>query len=139
PSGVVREQLVSLVDVAPTILELLDVPIPEGMEGTPVLPLTPERQLVFAQYGNSRYMVRSDRWKLVESFDEKKLELYDLRHDPAEKENLADARPEIVDRYRRELRRWLQKRDPVESVSSPVRLDDEEIERLKALGYLGGE
>lgn len=139
PSGVVRDQMVSLVDLAPTVLALVEVPVPDQMEGMPVLPVTPDRELVFAQYGQSRYMVRSGRWKLIESFSERKLELYDLESDPGETRNLAAERTEIVDRYRRELRRWLQERTPVAGASEPVQLDEEEVERLKALGYLGGE
>jgi arylsulfatase A-like enzyme len=47
--------------------------------------------------------VRSGRWKLLRQRDEP-AELYDLRTDPAESENMAGAHPEIIRRLTRRMR-----------------------------------
>ena len=50
--------------------------------------------------------MQSGRWKLVEFFEDGRLELYDLESDPGEATNLATDRPEIVTEMRRLLAEW---------------------------------
>jgi arylsulfatase A-like enzyme len=65
-------------------------------------------------------------------------ELYDLETDPGEHRDLAAERPDQVERLAEALERWRSRRAPGAEPGEPVDLDREEIERLKALGYLGG-
>lgn len=50
--------------------------------------------------------IRDGRWKLIEWFEDGKVEFYDLKTDPGEQVNLAPARPEIRDRLLGALRGW---------------------------------
>lgn len=133
-------------DLAPTIASCADLPVPEGWHGRDLLcsqdaPETeasePTEVLVF-QYGDRRYGVRTPRWKLILSVagSDRLVELYDLRADPGEQENIADRHPQVVERLERELRRWRADLQTVESDAAPARLDEEERKRLEALGYL---
>ena len=68
------------------------------------------------------------------------LALYDLRDDPTEQRDLADEQPEIVAALRERLAAFLAEhlqfvaeREGQESVE----LDEDAIEQLRALGYLG--
>lgn len=54
PSGETREELVSLVDVMPTMLRLLEIEEPAAVQGQPMpgaIPGAPARRAVFCEYG----------------------------------------------------------------------------------------
>ena len=94
------------VDLAPTILELAGVPVPECVQGSSLLPLLDGRSpdwrealyYEFYEYPAEHCVrknrgVRTDRWKLIHFWEQpEEWELYDLRTDPDETRNLANAR-----------------------------------------------
>jgi arylsulfatase A-like enzyme len=143
PAGRVEEGLVSAVDVAPSILGFLGLPVPPAVQGRAALGLTggsAGRRAVVAQYGDARYTLRTDRWKLIESFrPAESVELYDLAADPGETENVARRHPEVVESLRQALARWREAHPPLGAAGggSEVVLSPEELERLRALGYVG--
>jgi arylsulfatase A-like enzyme len=117
--GTVRAEMVLNVDVAPTMLELAEVPIPDDMQGKSLVPLLEGRQVPWRDAFLYEYYeypephrvrpnrgVRTDRWKLIHYFTEpQEWELYDLADDPDETRNLY-GRPEVadvVDRLKRRL------------------------------------
>jgi arylsulfatase A-like enzyme len=95
------EQLCSLMDLGPTVLELAGVTPPSSLEAVSLLPaLRGEtwagRDYVFAEHcrdgvlQETEYMtmVRSRDWKLVHFLGEPFGQLFDLAHDPGEVRNL---------------------------------------------------
>ena len=50
--------------------------------------------------------MRSDDYKLIEFFEDGRLELYNLRDDIGEERNLAEQMPQIRDRLHGLLREW---------------------------------
>jgi arylsulfatase A-like enzyme/Flp pilus assembly protein TadD len=141
-----RPEVVSLADVAPTVVELAGLEPPAGMQGTSLAPLlagkewTPrpayaETLYPFYHFGWSPLATIQDgKWKLIESSDP---ELYDLEADPGETRNLAAA---DRDRYL-ELRRRFSSltsawsRDPLAARGAE---DPEAARKLASLGYLTG-
>ncbi len=99
--GTVRDDPVSLVDLAPTFLEVADASIREDVDGRSLRPLLeggspadwPEA--VFAEYHGDEFglysqrMVRTAQYKFVYNGPDRN-ELYDLEADPAELQNLID-------------------------------------------------
>ncbi|MGO4495627.1 sulfatase [Paenibacillus sp. 2RAB27] len=95
------DALVSAIDIVPTLCDYLDIPIPEGVAGTSLLPLVHGQQLnrerLFIQFdGNGargnfqRCVIEGDHKLIVDWFkDEIFLELYDTAKDPQERDNLA--------------------------------------------------
>jgi len=84
------DRLVSLIDLAPTILDRIGLPIPPQMSGHSLLREFP-RDYVFCETGSEfglEYMVRGHRFKLLLRRDS--AQLFDLLHDPLEMTNLAD-------------------------------------------------
>jgi hypothetical protein len=64
-------------------------------------------------------------------------ELYDLVNDPGERENLAGGDVASLNRFRGELRSFLEAARTARSLrrGDAVELDDETLEKLKSLGY----
>lgn len=102
-------------DVGPALLEIAGVAPPASMEARSLLPAmegkdwTP-REYVFAEHGRDGIlqetefmsMVRSDDWKLVHFVDSPDGQLFDLRSDPDEVQNLW-ADPNHADKKRKLL------------------------------------
>lgn len=94
--------LVSLFDLAPTVLELAQAPVDDAMEAKSLVPgLEGDdewsgRDVVFAEHARDGIlretqfmtMVRTAHWKLVHFVDHEEGQLFDLKSDPAEVENL---------------------------------------------------
>lgn len=104
---------VELIDLAPTILGLLDIPVPVRMRGTDLgpwlgVPAAPERRLppAFAEIEDMRMVVWGND-KLVCQLNWGYCELYDLLADPREKRNIAEARPDRAAAMRARLDAWL--------------------------------
>ncbi len=131
-----------LVDVAPTVLELVGAPAWPGVDGVSLTALLAGRpQLLPPALIESQRPWRSYGWaplralragdlKLVEA---PRPELYDLRRDPAELRDLA-----ATDRPALERLRGLLARAEAGPVANAVALADPEVaERLRTLGYVG--
>ena len=145
PSHVVTEQ-VRAIDVAPTILEMLGVPEPGAADGASLKPLLEgaARPAVPPSYAESHYpklhygwsdlrAVRADGWKVI---DAPRPELYNLRDDPREQNNLHDSQPALAARMLAEAARLGRSLsgDAPEVTAEP---DRETLERLRSLGYVG--
>jgi len=114
-----RDELVEHIDLFPTICDLVGADCPDTVHGSSLIPLlrgnpvpADWRDAVFSQIGNVR-MIRTRDWKL-NTYDGKPGELYDLRADPNEFDNLigqpecADTAAELDDR----LRTWQKQHEP---------------------------
>ncbi|HEU5060765.1 MAG TPA: sulfatase-like hydrolase/transferase [Kofleriaceae bacterium] len=118
--GVVDDP-VSLLDIAPTVLDGLGITAPGTMVGRSTLgralggpPLAPRpifAQLLPAPSWNHKWMaiVSGDgRHKLIYRLSDKAWELYDLSQDPQEVKNLITSQPDIAAKLRQELTRWIE-------------------------------
>ena len=84
--------LVSLMDIGPTILEAAGIPVPTYLEGRSLMPYLDgepiqPREFVFSE-DNYVTMMRSEEYKLVYYIGQEAGELYDLRQDKDELWNL---------------------------------------------------
>jgi arylsulfatase A-like enzyme len=140
-------QMVQLIDVAPTVLEMLGLPVHPGMEGSSLLPiinrepLKESRTAIAEMVDLSWYAaaVRTERYKYI--YDEKRpgqRELYDLQNDPQENENLAGSLPEVEAELNGILERHLERVNSTSIRDNKGRWQhgDQVVERLRGLGYL---
>ena len=109
--GLIREpirvkRVASLVDTAPTILDLLGLPIPKEYQGSSLLDSPSQMALFFTDYSLGLLGLRDGRWKCVYELVSRRAKLFDLATDPAERKNLAAQEPERVKAYREHLRSW---------------------------------
>jgi arylsulfatase A-like enzyme len=137
-------QRVSLVDVAPTALELLALPVPSGLRGRSLVPLLrgdamPTRP-VFAEgfaFDAKLQAVIDGDWKLIRDLGAGKLALYDLAADPGERTDLAASRADERERLRALLDAELGRAHASQSpLALPAEVEPETQERLRALGYV---
>jgi arylsulfatase A-like enzyme len=101
-----------LLDVFPTLCDVLGAPAPPDLAGESLRPLWEGRKTgrdsVFLPYMQIQRAVRDERWKLIAYPKIGHLQLFDLRADPHEQVNLID-RPEHaprVARLRKLMREW---------------------------------
>ncbi len=116
---------VELVDVAPTLLGLLELPVAESMRGDDLRPLMAGQAdslgPAFSAVMRKR-MVTDGRYKLVAELRYGLYELYDLRADPHERRNLASERAGELQRLLGELHVWLDalQRPPGSDLGAPA-------------------
>ena len=145
PTGTTVAGRVGLVDVAPTILALLDLPPLDGADGRSVLPLVRGAKPAPADYEMETYYpsfaygwaalrgLISGPFKLI---DAPRRELYELPTDPRETRDLAASKSQRADLLAASLDRLagsMASVSPVEDAET-----QERRERLASLGYVGG-
>lgn len=99
--GITPEQMALNVDIAPTILELAGLEVPQEMQGRSLIPLlngqkTEWRTDFFCEHLFEHPKipksegVRTEHWKYIRYFEQRPIyeELYDLENDPHEARNL---------------------------------------------------
>ncbi len=133
--------LVQTIDVLPSILEALNLPIPP-MDGRPLLTPneTSKRRLVFAEHGRrAGSMLRTEAEKYFYSTRDYAFPageyFYEVHGDPTELDNAAGTRPNSMARLRATLTAW-QSAKAGGIVSEQQALTADELEQLRALGYL---
>lgn len=95
PKGKCSDAFCYLLDIFPTLCDLIGVPIPASVEGKSLLPAMYDadnvRDTMFFAYTDLQRCVRDERYKLIEYVvgDTRHTQLFDLFEDPFELDNLA--------------------------------------------------
>jgi len=129
---------VYLMDIFPTVCELIGAPVPEGLDGLSLAPVIggkrPHvRETLFSSYRGCQRAVRDGRWKLIRYPLINKTQLFDLRNDPHETEDLSGdaAQIERIQRMMGLIRQWQQKL----SDKQPLTSDEPESAEID-IGFL---
>lgn len=138
------------IDLLPTVLDVLGVAAPAGarlagrslaavLRGGPQLPETAtyaESLTPRLHYGWSDLRaLREGRWKYILA---PRPELYDLQDDPGETRNLASEPSPRADALRAQLVGLVARERPAPSPDAAGAVPPELVEKIGALGYLGG-
>jgi arylsulfatase A-like enzyme len=118
-AGVSSEEPVATIDLYPTIIDLAGLAPAQELDGQSLAPLLAKPQTSlgraalywhFPHYLPGRQApagaTREGRYKLIESFGDDRLELYDLSADPGEQRNLASEQSERAASLRAKLAAW---------------------------------
>lgn len=144
-SKVVADQ-VALIDVMPTVLDLMGWnPIPK-MEGKSLRSLLSGEKTFSPQIYYIESIaamldrnwaplqgVRTEEWKYI---DAPEPELYDLQRDPEEKDNIFDKKPAIALKLNEDLQHMIEN-SPMPRISE-LKMDEDTREKLRSLGYISG-
>lgn len=96
PKNRETEALVYLFDLFPTLSDLCHLPAPGGIDGKNLAPIirgkaNGVRNSLYTAYRNSVRAVRTDEWKLIRYPRRNYTQLFNLKNDPLEINNLATA------------------------------------------------
>ena len=135
--GRVVTEPVGLIDVTPTILDVLGLEAAPELAGRSLFEPRDTSHPVFAETSRQANLrsVQQGSLKLVSNLGRRAIELYDLAEDPGETRDVSHRRPADVQRLRGSLQAWgalVERRMPT---AAPVELSDEERQRLESLGY----
>ncbi len=134
------EDIAQQIDIMPTVLDLLEISVPDGLQGHSLLPLIQKQhsddsnssawslaqETVFCEtilggYQSTKEMeqikmrcLRTKEWKLIytKEPDSYKYELYDLKTDPNEQRNVIEKYPDVRSELRKKLQYWIETTQP---------------------------
>jgi len=147
PASTVVDAPVGTVDLLPTLLGLLKLAPPSGLNGRDVGPaLRGQRLSTQALYSESMFARLNCRWSSLRSLVEgdwkliqgSEPELFNLASDPAERENLASAEPQRTLKMQEALRVAVRSMAPKGDRARANAVSPEQAERLRSLGYTSG-
>jgi len=139
---------VRILDVMPTVLDLLGVAPASPLQGRSLLPLV--RGEAWSEDGALSELgyrplasFRSPPWKLIVNEATGDVQLFDVERDPAETADLAAENPGVVAELLERRRELALANEGLgsnfERDAAGVSISPEQIERLEALGYVDGE
>lgn len=118
----ISDNIISAMDILPTICSVTNIPIPDYVDGNDLSALLLTGELSIGHdtlHWNTGHeaAVRAGKWKYRMAADDKNAQyemveielgefLYDLEADPGEKTNLADDYPEILKALKKSHERW---------------------------------
>jgi arylsulfatase A-like enzyme/lipopolysaccharide biosynthesis regulator YciM len=138
--------VVELVDLMPTILDLLDIKVPDSVQGKSVAKILNgskvadeiaySESLTAMQHFGAEPLrsVQDQHYKYIDSL---KPELYDLEKDPAEMNNILDQKKELASRMKASLHQITSKYNAAADKRQVRTLTPEQQEQLASLGYIG--
>jgi len=144
-SGARVKGIVRLVDMMPTVLELLGVKVPSSVQGKSLFSMMNGKEdLRRSAYSESVYAELHYGWSPLESLTTQqyryiqapRAELYDRINDPGETKNLINEKSSIAKVLKDQLQEIVATNSR-KNLSGPVKMDPETEEKLKALGYIG--
>jgi len=141
--------VVSLIDLMPTLLSIAGIEPPAGLQGRDFSALLdPLREDARPEPGDaSRATATSDRpglhairtpdYKLIMDIDTGETWLFDVREDPSERQNLSAARPKVTDELRDRLLSRIAESTAEGALGKRLApIPDELVEQLRSLGYV---
>jgi len=121
PKGKRVKNLVQNIDIPYTILKSANIQVPEDFEGRNLLSVANGKNEGYTEvYSNQglwsakRAIITRDGWKLIKTLDPgfwecPSIELYNLRNDPSETENLAQEKEDLVNELELKMLKWLER------------------------------
>jgi arylsulfatase A-like enzyme len=166
PHGRRVPDTVQLIDIFPTVLDLLGLKQADGIEGRSLAPLLSGNHLEAMPAMSTKLALPEAKpagavpenltdtfarveqdWKLIYRTQPgrahlKEMELYDRRSDRADRNDVAASHPDVAGRMKAEVLKWIERENAVKARIGPggaKPLDNATLERLRSLGYLGGK
>lgn len=140
----VRDEIVSGIDIAPTIMDFCGLDLPSTMLGSSLLSKKKDEPILFCTHfiNQKQRGMRMGKWKLIENVAAGEIMVFDMEHDPGERQNLfpdsLQEREQLLKAYKQLLAKHAVKMEDAEvkRPQQPSAMDDETREQLEGLGYL---
>lgn len=142
PKPEVRNETVSLLDVAPTIMDIMRFRMPDFYQGRDLLrlkanaPLSVFEETFRPEAVKDKFALLDPPWHMILTPADNHYELYNLNQDPGEQHNLYD--PSSLPPAAAALKRQLETRarDILDHKESTAPVTDRNAEMLRSLGYI---
>ena len=142
----IKEQVETL-DIYATLCTMLGIDIPEHIQGESLLPgndaksgssyaySQTEHAFIFGKGAATKNSVRTIDWKLIHTPSKNEYELYALRKDRGEKDNLF-GNHSMGKELKHKLEEWLKKKKTSDLTGVRKGIDEETMKKLRSLGYI---
>ncbi len=135
------EEAVQLIDIMPTILDFLDIPLNKEAQGKSIISVVENvksigeiNPYVYSESDRGKVAIRTKKWKMITWLGNYKL--YNLNDDPLEINDLACQNPDIVYEFVQKLSEWYKQTKPLKPFSiDRVNITDEVRKKLMEIGY----
>jgi len=140
PSGKKIDTQVRSIDIMPTILDILNINPKNfnALQGRSLLPLIASERCAFPPFAYSEFLnrksVRGNGWKLIYDKNNQEFELYSLKEDPQETNNLIDKERDQFEYLKKKLDEYIQQADSGSGIEKQ-NIDESDKEKLRSLGY----
>lgn len=132
-----HNELVELLDLAPTLLDYANIPRPDGFLGSSLRSVFEDaewdKEGVCVEAATGRAF-RTHDWKYVHTNTDERL--FDLTADPDEQNNVLDKHPDRVEEFDERLEQYEQYEQETNRTVDAVEIDGQTKDRLEDLGYL---
>jgi len=142
-AGKVIDTPVSLIDLFPTVFEILDIDVPGDVSGKSFAALFDEKKMpsrpLFAEVNDisgHAVAILEYPWKYIHNFNNRSGQLFNLLTDPNEKTNLIERENERAKKMQSRLHEWMQTTKERWPAAKPATLTPEDIRRLEQMGYM---
>lgn len=144
PANIKIDEPISLLDLAPTILDYLDLPDCRNFKGESLLPLIIEEENAWnegvisetltkdgkvtlsIEEGHRLISYRTKSWKYILNEETNKKELYNLKNNPQETKNLYDQEKEIAKKFEKKIAEHIRMEERMQKKAM-------EMERIKKI------
>lgn len=145
--GIASSEVVSLIDLMPTALDMAGIPVPSQVQGKSLVPsfFKPKKSSTSYAYSETFYPRFHFGWSELKSFQDAKFkliiapetELYDLIKDPEEELNLASSDKRVLADLENKASQYMERYSQNAFELDQRKIDEETREKLAALGYIG--
>ena len=154
PDGTKKETInnhVNLIDVMPTILDMLSIDPPKQTLGKSLVKkkgLLSWLKELLSRKDSSDYTfseltrgpifktILTPEWKYIYNYKNKKEQLYNIKSDSSELNNLVSKSTEQRNKLKEQLLDWASNSKKYPTKKQPIHLSPQEKEKLKGLGYI---
>jgi len=130
------------IDLMPTILKLVGLPVPDQVQGINLFGKEYNKFIISQHFGNRKRAIIKDNWKFIINYDSGRgingRELYDIVDDPAERINLTETNVAKVNELESQLESYigsLKIYDSMKENAFPTWINEEQRKRLIETGY----
>jgi len=141
PEGMKVQTQVGIIDIMPTILDILDIKTSNEFEGKSIIPLISQNKkgerILYSElyrFGKKLVCARFKNCKYIYNIKENKEEFYDLNSDPNEKSNIISKNEIMVVGLREGVKALVSSSKGLKTKEKPVGRDV--LEDLRSLGYI---
>lgn len=136
---------VRLIDLMPTILDILGIEIPAQCQGQSLVPIIEGNAGALPAFSECVFKniisLRTDDWSCL-FLDDHKIQLYDRKKDLFEQSNVAEDYPDLLVEFKKEIESFKKANLALKSfissgeIHNSKKISAETLEKLKALGYI---